>query len=77
MLQQDTPDDYVIATGETNTVQRCVEVAFDQAGIANWQDYVQIDDQFKRPAEVDLLVGRPRRRPPSSSAGSRRRASSS
>jgi GDPmannose 4,6-dehydratase len=57
MLQQDTPDDYVIATGETNTVQRCVEVAFDQAGISNWQDYVRIDDQFKRPAEVDLLVG--------------------
>ena len=57
MLQQDEPDDYVIATGETNTVQRCVEVAFDQAGIADWQDYVRIDDQFKRPAEVDLLVG--------------------
>jgi len=57
MLQQDTPDDFVIATGETNTVQRCVEVAFDQAGIPNWQDYVQIDDRFKRPAEVDLLVG--------------------
>ncbi len=57
MLQQDTPDDYVIATGQTNTVQRCVEVAFDQAGVPNWQDYVRIDDQFKRPAEVDLLVG--------------------
>ena len=57
MLQQDAPDDFVIATGETNTVQRCVEVAFDQAGIPNWQDYVRIDDQFKRPAEVDLLVG--------------------
>ena len=57
MLQADDPDDFVIATGETNTVQRCVEVAFDQAGISNWQDYVQIDDRFKRPAEVDLLVG--------------------
>ena len=57
MLQQDEPDDFVIATGETNTVQRCVEVAFDQAGIPDWQDYVRIDDQFKRPAEVDLLVG--------------------
>jgi GDPmannose 4,6-dehydratase len=57
MLQQDTPDDYVIATGETNTVQRCVEVAFDQAGIPNWQDHVRIDDSLKRPAEVDLLVG--------------------
>ncbi len=57
MLQQDAPEDFVIATGETNTVQRCVEVAFDQAGISDWQDYVRIDDQFKRPAEVDLLVG--------------------
>ncbi|MEA2125175.1 MAG: GDPmannose 4,6-dehydratase [Solirubrobacteraceae bacterium] len=57
MLQQDAPDDFVIATGETNTVQRCVEVAFDQAGVPNWEDHVRIDDQFKRPAEVDLLVG--------------------
>jgi GDPmannose 4,6-dehydratase len=57
MLQQDTPDDFVIATGETNTVQRCVEVAFDQAGVPNWQDHVRIDDSLKRPAEVDLLVG--------------------
>jgi GDPmannose 4,6-dehydratase len=57
MLQQDGPDDYVIATGDTNTVERCVEVAFDQVGISNWQDYVRIDDRFKRPAEVDLLVG--------------------
>ena len=56
MLQQDTPDDYVIATGETNTVRECVEIAFDQAGI-EWEPYVVIDDAFKRPAEVDLLVG--------------------
>jgi GDPmannose 4,6-dehydratase len=56
MLQQDAPDDFVIATGETNTVRRCVEVAFDQAGI-EWEPYVKIDDAFKRPAEVDLLVG--------------------
>ena len=47
----------MIATGETNTVQRCVEVAFDQVGLTDWQEYVQIDDRFKRPAEVDLLVG--------------------
>ena len=58
MLQQDAPDDYVIATGETNTVQRCVEVAFDEAGL-EWEPYVKIDDAFKRPAEVDLLVGNP------------------
>jgi GDPmannose 4,6-dehydratase len=58
MLQQDTPEDFVIATGETNTVRRCVEVAFDQAGI-DWGSHVVIDDAFKRPAEVDLLVGNP------------------
>jgi GDPmannose 4,6-dehydratase len=56
MLQQDTPEDFVIATGETNTVRRCVEIAFDQAGI-EWEPYVKIDDTLKRPAEVDLLVG--------------------
>jgi GDPmannose 4,6-dehydratase len=56
MLQQDEPGDFVIATGETNTVRRCVEVAFDQAGL-EWEPYVKIDDAFKRPAEVDLLVG--------------------
>ena len=58
MLQHDTPEDFVIATGETNTVRRCVEVAFDQAGL-EWEPYVKIDDAFKRPAEVDLLVGDP------------------
>jgi GDPmannose 4,6-dehydratase len=56
MLQQDRPDDYVIATGRTNTVQRCVEVAFDRVGL-DWERYVVIDDAFKRPAEVDLLAG--------------------
>jgi GDPmannose 4,6-dehydratase len=56
MLQHDTPEDFVIATGETNTVRRCVEVAFDEAGI-DWEPHVVIDDAFKRPAEVDLLVG--------------------
>jgi GDPmannose 4,6-dehydratase len=58
MLQQDRPDDYVIATGETNTVRRCVEIAFDEAGL-EWEPYVRIDDTLKRPAEVDLLVGDP------------------
>jgi GDPmannose 4,6-dehydratase len=56
MLQQDHPGDFVIATGETNTVRRCVEVAFDEAGL-EWEPYVRIDDTLKRPAEVDLLVG--------------------
>jgi GDPmannose 4,6-dehydratase len=58
MLQRDVPEDYVIATGESNTVRRCVEVAFDEAGL-EWEPYVKIDDSLKRPAEVDLLVGDP------------------
>jgi GDPmannose 4,6-dehydratase len=56
MLQHDRPDDFVIATGETNTVRRLVEVAFDHVGLP-WEPHVRIDDAFKRPAEVDLLVG--------------------
>jgi GDPmannose 4,6-dehydratase len=56
MLQQDVADDFVIATGETNTVRRCVEVAFDEVGL-DWESYVRLDEQFLRPAEVDLLVG--------------------
>src|ERR1700742_1304244 len=56
MLQHHEPDDFVIATGETNTVRRCVEIAFDEAGL-EWERYVSIDDSLKRPAEVDLLVG--------------------
>ncbi|MFA5974948.1 MAG: GDP-mannose 4,6-dehydratase [Elusimicrobiota bacterium] len=56
MLQQDKPDDYVIATGETHTVQEFVEVAFSHAGL-NWKDHVKIDPHYYRPTEVDLLVG--------------------
>jgi GDPmannose 4,6-dehydratase len=59
MLQQDRADDYVIATGHTNTVRECVEIAFDQAGIPNWEEHVEIDQSLIRPAEVDLLVGDP------------------
>jgi GDPmannose 4,6-dehydratase len=59
MLQQDTPEDFVIATGKTNTVRECVEIAFDQAGLPDWEQYVSIDDSLKRPAEVDLLIGSP------------------
>jgi GDPmannose 4,6-dehydratase len=58
MLQHDQPGDFVIATGETNTVRRCVEVAFDEAGL-DWEQHVRLDPQFLRPAEVDLLVGDP------------------
>lgn len=56
MLQQPTPEDYVIATGETHTVQKLVETAFSYVGL-NWRDYVVQDPAFMRPAEVDLLVG--------------------
>ena len=56
MLQQERADDFVIATGETNTVRRLCEIAFDHVGL-EWEPYVRIDDKYKRPAEVDLLVG--------------------
>jgi len=56
MLQQDAPDDYVIATGETHSVRELVEIAFARAGL-DWQEYVVQDPRFMRPAEVDLLVG--------------------
>jgi len=56
MLQQDTPDDYVVSTGKTHTVQNLVECAFGCVG-SNWQDYVYQDPNFMRPAEVDLLIG--------------------
>ena len=56
MLQQEKPDDYVIATGETHSVQEFCEEAFNYAGL-NWRDYVEIDQRYFRPAEVDLLVG--------------------
>jgi GDPmannose 4,6-dehydratase len=56
MLQQDEPEDFVIATGETHTVRRCLEIAFDQAGI-EIGDHVQIDASLRRPAEVDQLIG--------------------
>ncbi len=59
MLQQDKAEDYVIATGQTHTVRECVQVAFDEAGLGDWEQYVEIDPQFVRPAEVDLLIGDP------------------
>ena len=58
MLQQSSPDDYVVATGETHPVRELVEIAFDHVGL-DWQKYVQIDPRFLRPAEVDLLIGDP------------------
>jgi GDPmannose 4,6-dehydratase len=56
MLQQDEPDDYVVGMGETHSVEEFVEIAFGHAGL-NWRDYVVVDPQFYRPAEVDLLLG--------------------
>jgi GDPmannose 4,6-dehydratase len=56
MLQQDEPDDYVVATGETHSVQEFVDEAFGYANL-DWREYVVQDPKFYRPAEVDLLVG--------------------
>jgi GDPmannose 4,6-dehydratase len=56
MLQQDQPDDYVIATGESHTVEEFLEAAFGHADL-DWREYVQIDPQYYRPAEVNLLLG--------------------
>lgn len=56
MLQQDEPDDYVISTGEMHTVKELLEIAFTYLGL-NYEDYVVIDPEFVRPAEVDLLLG--------------------
>lgn len=58
MLQQEKPDDFVIATGETHAVQEFVEIAFSHVDL-DWQEYVVQDERFMRPAEVDLLVGDP------------------
>jgi GDPmannose 4,6-dehydratase len=58
MLQQEQPDDYVIATGETHTVKELVEIAFQHVGL-DWKNYVVSDPKFMRPAEVDILLGNP------------------
>ncbi len=59
MLQRDDPQDYVIATGEAHSVRECCEVAFDEAGLGDFEQYVTIDPAFVRPAEVDHLIGDP------------------
>jgi GDPmannose 4,6-dehydratase len=58
MLQQDGPDDYVIATGETHSVRELLDEAFSYAGL-DWRKHLEIDDRYYRPAEVDLLMGDP------------------
>jgi GDPmannose 4,6-dehydratase len=60
MTQQEVADDFVIATGETHSVEEFVDLAFEIANIPNGKErYVKIDKEFQRPAEVDLLVGDP------------------
>ena len=57
MLQQDKPDDYVIATGETHSIREFLEIAFDEVGIKNYMNHIKIDEKFMRPAEVEYLRG--------------------
>jgi GDPmannose 4,6-dehydratase len=57
MLQQDTPDDYVIATGEAHSVADFLDLAFGVVGIDDWSQYVRVDAAQMRPAEVDVLIG--------------------
>jgi len=59
MLQQDEPDDFVIATGETHSIEEFLTLAFDKVGLGDWKPYVRHDAKFLRPAEVDLLIGDP------------------
>ena len=57
MLQQDRPDDFVIATGETHSIREFLDAAFAVVDISNWEKYVKQDPRFMRPAEVDVLRG--------------------
>ena len=57
MLQQGTPTDFVLATGQTHSVREFCDIAFNVAGLGSYKDYVEIDPQFYRPAEVDILIG--------------------
>jgi GDPmannose 4,6-dehydratase len=59
MLQRDEPEDFVIATNKMHTVRDCVQIAFDEAGVPDWEQHVVIDPAFLRPAEVDQLIGDP------------------
>jgi GDPmannose 4,6-dehydratase len=58
MLQQDEPDDYVVATNETHSIREFLDLAFGHVNL-NWQDYVEFDERYLRPAEVELLIGDP------------------
>jgi GDPmannose 4,6-dehydratase len=57
MLQQDEPDDYVVATGETHTIGEFLDIAFDEVGITDYKKYIKVDERYMRPAEVEYLRG--------------------
>ena len=57
MLQQSTPDDFVVATGKAHSIEQLLEVAFNAADLGDWRQFVRQDQRFFRPAEVDLLIG--------------------
>ena len=57
MLQQNEPDDYVVATGKDHTIREFLDAAFKHIGVTNWDKYVKQDPRFMRPAEVDVLRG--------------------
>jgi GDPmannose 4,6-dehydratase len=59
MLQHDEPDDFVLATGETHSIEEFLTLAFAEVGIDDWKPYVKQDPRFMRPAEVDILLGDP------------------
>ena len=61
MLQKDDPDDYVIGTGETHSVREFLDAAFASVGIDDWSNLVVVDPEFYRPAEVDYLLGIPKK----------------
>jgi GDPmannose 4,6-dehydratase len=59
MLQQNKPDDYVLATGVAHSIKDLIELAFREIGVTNWKKYIEQDPRYMRPAEVDLLIGDP------------------
>lgn len=59
MLQHHEPDDFVLATGETHSIEEFLELAFAEVGISDWRPYVRQDPRYLRPAEVDILLGDP------------------
>ena len=59
MMQNDHPEDFVIATGETHSIREFLDIAFDEIGISDWEPYVGQDKRFMRPAEIDVLRGDP------------------